>query len=239
MIDHIEVLTDPADLAERVASWLLELAKARDGRFNLCLSGGSTPSLLYRRLAQAPYRDAFPWARTHLFWGDERFVSYGDARSNYGMVRKALLAHVPIPSTNIHPIPTQGLRPEDAVAAYQHDLQQFYGATGLDPTRALFDVTLLGLGDDGHTASLFPHTAVLTERTMWVAEVQNAKAETRITLTYPILESSREIAFLVTGQPKAAILKRLIEGDEALPAARLHATGHVWLFNDAAAQVPE
>jgi 6-phosphogluconolactonase len=239
MIDHVEVLADPASVAERVASWLLELARAKDGLFTLCLSGGSTPSLLYQRLAQAPYRDAFPWARTHLFWGDERFVPPNNALSNYRMVREALLAHVPLPPANIHPIPTEGVSPEAAVAAYQRNLQEFYSADRLDPARPLFDVTLLGLGEDGHTASLFPHTAVLAERKLWVADVRDAKDEIRITLTYPVLESSHQVAFLVTGQPKAAILNRLIEGDDSLPAACLHPIGPVWVFNDAAAQMPE
>lgn len=233
--DHVEVLADPAGLAERAAAWLLGLASAKDGAFSLCLSGGSTPTLLYRRLAQAPYRDAFPWDRTHLFWGDERFVPPDDALSNYAMVRGALLAQAPIPPANIHPVPTLGLSPDAAAAAYQRDLQAYYGAERLDPARPLFDVTLLGLGADGHTASLFPHSSVLTERERWVAAVLDAKAEARITLTYPALESSRHVAFLATGREKAEILSRLIRGDESLPAARLYPTGAPWVFSDQAA----
>jgi 6-phosphogluconolactonase len=233
---HREVLADHAGLADRVAAWLLELALAKQGLFSLCLCGGSTPTLLYQRLAQAPYRDAFPWDRTHLFWGDERFVPATSPLSNYGMVCEALLAHAPIPSANIHPIPTQGASPQAAAAAYQQDLQAFYGAEWLDPNKPLFDVNLLGLGEDGHTASLFPQTAALAERERWVLAVLGVKAEARITLTYPALESARHTAFLVVGPDKAAILRRLMQGDASIPAARLHPTGELLVFSDKAAQ---
>jgi 6-phosphogluconolactonase len=232
---QIEVLPDPAAVAERVAAWLLELARAKDGAFSLCLSGGSTPKALYQRLAVPPYRDAFPWDRTHLFWGDERFVPHTDDLSNYRMVREALLDHAPIPAANIHPVPTEHTSPQAAAAAYQRDLQAFYDAEVLNPARPLFDVNLLGLGDDGHTASLFPGTAVLSERALWVAPVIGAKAEARITLTYPALESSAHAAFLVTGEGKADILARLKSGDAALPSAQLHPTGELRVFCDTAA----
>ncbi len=232
---HIEVSPNPAALADRVAAWLLDLAMAEDGPFRLCLSGGSTPKALYRRLAEPPYRDRFPWARTHLFWGDERFVPPDDALSNFRMVREALLDHAPIPAANIHAVPIQGLSPQNAASAYQRDLQAAYGANRLSPACPLFDVNLLGLGPDGHTASLFPETDVLQDRDHWVAAVIGVKAEARITLTYPALESSRHAAFLVAGKDKAAILDRLLQGDQALPAAHLHPVGELWIFHDAAA----
>ncbi|MDP9103019.1 MAG: 6-phosphogluconolactonase [Pseudomonadota bacterium] len=232
---QIEVLPDPAALAERVAAWLLELARAKGGAFSLCLSGGSTPKALYERLAAPPYRDTFPWDRTHLFWGDERFVPHADDLSNYRMVKEALLVHAPILAANIHSVPTEHTSPQAAAAAYQRDLQAFYGAEVLNPARPLFDVNLLGLGDDGHTASLFPGTEVLNERALWVAPVIGAKAEARITLTYPALESSGHAAFLVTGEGKADILARLKSGDAALPSAHLHPTGELRVFCDTAA----
>lgn len=233
---HREVLADSGSLADRVAHWLLDLATAKDGAFHLCLSGGSTPRTLYQRLTEAPYRDAFPWGRTHLFWGDERFVPPDDPLSNYCMVRQALLKHAPIPPRNVHPVPTQGMSPQQAAASYEHTLQSIYGADRLDPARPLFDATLLGLGTDGHTASLFPNTAVLAERDQWVAAVLGAKAEPRITLTYPALESSRHAAFLVAGLDKRGILAQLRTGDDSLPAARLRPAGDLWIFSDAAAE---
>jgi 6-phosphogluconolactonase len=233
---RLEVLADPDALAKRVADWLMDLALAKDGPFALCLSGGSTPKTLYALLAQPPYLDGFPWARTHLFWGDERFVPPTDPLSNYRMVKDALLDHAEIPAANIHPMPTEGMSPEQAAAAYGRELKAFYGADELDPSRPLFDVNLLGLGPDGHTASLFPGTAVLAEKTLWAAAVIGAKAEARITLTYPVLESSRYAAFLVAGKDKADILARLRAGDEALPAAHLHPNGALCVFSDRAAQ---
>jgi 6-phosphogluconolactonase len=231
----VDVSPDPTALADKVASWLLELALAKPEPFSLCLSGGSTPKALYRRLAQAPYRDAFPWDRTHLFWGDERFVPHDDALSNFRMVKEALLDHAPIPEDNIHPVPTDGA-PADAAARYQTTLQTFYGADALDPEKALFDVNLLGLGADGHTASLFPGTDVLNERTAWTAAVVGVKDEARITLTYPALESSRHAAFLVEGEGKADMLARLLSGDRSLPSARVHPIGDLRVYCDVAAR---
>ncbi len=237
--EKLEVLADAAAVSRRVADWLLEIAMAKDGVFAVCLSGGSTPRQLYERLAEPLYRDAFPWSRTHWFWGDERFVPHDDALSNYRMAREALLSRAPIPPLNIHPIPTggpnKGISPEASATVYERELKSFYGAERLDPARPLFDVNLLGLGSDGHTASLFPGTAVLAERDRWVAAVVGAKAEARVTLTYPALESSRHAAFLVDGEEKRSILDRLCRGDDGLPAARLRPVGTLWIFADEAA----
>jgi 6-phosphogluconolactonase len=231
----VEVLPDPDALARRVADWLLELAQAKAGAFSLCLSGGSTPKMLYHLLGERPYRDAFPWARTHLFWGDERFVAHDNDLSNYKMVKDALLDHAPIPKENVHPVLFAGLTPETSAAAYERELKGFYGQEDLDPAHPLFDVNLLGLGPDGHTASLFPGTEVLNERTRWVAPVVGAKAEARITLTYPALDSARQVAFLVAGAEKAQMLARLCRGDAAIPASGVHPTGELRVFSDAAA----
>ena len=122
-----------------------------------------------------------------------------------------------------------------AAATYERELKTFYGAERLDPARPLFDINLLGLGTDGHTASLFPGNAVLAERDKWVSAVVGAKPEARITLTYPALESSRHAAFLVAGDEKRAIFKRLRCGDDSLPAGRLHPTGTLWVFADTSA----
>ena len=235
----LEILADPEALARRVANWLFNAATAKDGLFAVALSGGSTPRALYEQLAGPQYRETFPWSRTHWFWGDERFVPRDDPQSNFRFVWEALLSHAPIPASNIHPVPTETGSPEAAAAAYRRELMSFYGAKSLDAGRPLFDAMLLGLGLDGHTASLFPGAAVLAERELWVAAATDPKGGARITLTYPAIESSRQTAFLVCGREKSAMFRRLRRGDGALPAARVHPVGDLWLFADvAAAQAP-
>ena len=232
---HLEVLADPEALARRVADWLLAAALEKDGAFAVALSGGSTPRRLYGLLASPAHLDKFPWSRTHWFWGDERFVPHDDPLSNYRMAREAMLANAPIPAANIHAVPFDGLTPDAAAGAYEAELKAFYGADALDPARPLFDVNLLGLGPDGHTASLFPGTAVLAERGRWVAAVVGAKAEARITLTYPALESSARVAFLISGAEKQDIFARLRRDDESLPAQHVRPVGDVTWFADQAA----
>jgi len=233
---RLEILATPEALARHVAEWLVAAAAASEKPFTVALSGGSTPRRLYELLCGSSYCDAFPWTRTQWFWGDERFVPHDSPQSNYLMVREAMLSRAPVPAANIHPIPTEGLTPEDAALAYERELKHFYGAATLSPDRPLFDVTFLGLGPEGHIASLFPGTGILDERARWVGAVIGAKPEPRITLTYPTLESSREIAFLVTGAAKRPVLERLLEGDPELPAARLHPVhGTLRLFVDRAA----
>ena len=225
---RIETVADLKELAHRTARLIADLAGNSRGRFAICLSGGSTPRRLYQLLGEPPYREAMPWDRVHWFWGDERFVPWDHPDSNYRMAREALLAHVPAPAPNIHPIETSG-DPADAARSYERVLKSYYGAELLDRSRPLFDVELLGLGPDGHTASLFPGTRVLDEQQRWVAEVVGAKPEVRITLTYPTLESSGFTSFLVAGADKREALARVLAGDTELPAARLRPAGElVW-----------
>ncbi len=231
MTPSVEVFANADALAERAAAWLADRAASKRGSFSLALSGGATPKRLYQRLAMVPWRDRMPWARVYLFWGDERFVPPDHPDSNQRMAREAVIARVPIPAANVHPVPTDGA-PEDAARRYEADLRAF--AAGR-PGEPLFDVQLLGLGPDGHTASLFPGTPALGERRSWVAAVLGAKPEARITLTYPALDSSGEVAFLVAGEEKRAVLRRLLEGDAALPAAGVRPAGPVTVFADRAA----
>ncbi len=231
---RMEVLANADELALRVADWLLALATAKEGAFAICLSGGATPERLYKHLAEAPFIDRFPWPRAHFFFGDERFVPRRDPLSNYAMVHSALFSRAPIPSQNVHAVPVEG-SPQEAAAAYERDLKSFYGADVIDPARPLFDVTLLGLGTDGHIASLFPKAPALSERSRWVVAVEGARPEPRITLTYPALESCAQAAFLVSGEAKRAILGRLRGRDQSLPATHFSPAGALSIFADEAA----
>jgi 6-phosphogluconolactonase len=142
---------------------------------------------------------------------------------------------VPIPSQNIHAVETSGADPKAAAMEYERSLKSFYGAGTLDSNRPLFDVVLLGLGPDGHTASLFPGSNVLSERTLWASESVGPKSETRITLTYPALQSTANAAFLIAGEEKQSILRRYQSGDMDLPASRYRPEGQLTLFLDSAA----
>lgn len=232
---NLSVYADTETMAHGVADWLLDLVNTTNATFAIALSGGSTPRRLYQLLAAPPYRGAMPWSRVQWFWGDERFVPADDPRNNAGMVRATLFPSWPPAAGTVHPIPTEGLRAKAAALAYENELKGFYGAGRLDPARPLFDVTLLGLGADGHTASLFPGSRALLEQARWVVAVSDPGAETRISLTYPALESSRHVAFLVAGAEKRSILGRFLAEDPTLPASRLRPVGAQRVFTDAAA----
>ncbi|HZR68452.1 MAG TPA: 6-phosphogluconolactonase [Burkholderiales bacterium] len=226
---------DADALARGVAEWVCALAQASAGAFAVCLSGGSTPRRLYQALAQGPVASRFPWSRARWFWGDERFVPHDHPESNYRMAHEALFSRVPVAAENIHPVPTEGLSPQAAAARYQAVLERCYGAETLARDRPLFDLTLLGIGEDGHTASLFPGEPALEEKRRWALAVIGARPEPRITLTLPALASSRDLAFLATGPGKKEILARARAGDRALPAARVRPLGRLHWFTDRAA----
>ena len=234
MSGRVEILPNPQVLAHHVAEWMTAAAQAARGPFRVSLSGGSTPKALYGLLASDEFRDRFPWQRVSWYWGDERFVPYDHPDSNYRMTREAMLAKAPIPPENIHPVPTDGT-PDEAALRYEQMLQTAYGATRLDPSKPLFDVTLLGLGPDGHTASLLPGEPVLDGRKRWVAAVSHGRPEVRITMTYPAIESSRHVAFLVAGHEKAPVLKEIRVGRSRVPAARIRPVGELIWFVDRAA----
>jgi 6-phosphogluconolactonase len=231
---RIEMLDDPAALARHVAEWMTSTALASEGVLRVSLSGGSTPKALYGLLASDGFARRFPWERVHWYWGDERFVPHDHPDSNYRMTREAMLSRAPVLPANVHPIPADGT-PDDAALRYERTLQAAYGATALDPWRPLFDVTLLGLGADGHTASLLPGEPVLEERKRWVAAVSHGRPEVRITLTYPAIESSRHVAFVVAGREKAAVFKTIRAGGSQVPAARVKPAGELIWFVDRAA----
>jgi 6-phosphogluconolactonase len=233
-IGCFDVLSDPTALARCVAEWMTTAAQETEAPFRVSLSGGSTPKTLYAILASDEFRDRFPWQRVSWYWGDERFVPYDHPESNYRMVREAMLSKVPVPPENIHPVPVDGT-PEDAAQRYEQTLQEAYGAAVLDPARPLFDVTLLGLGPDGHTASLLPGEPVLEERKRWVGVVAHGRPEVRITMTFPVIDSSRRVAFLAAGREKAAIFQTIRTGDSQVPAARVRPVGELFWFVDRAA----
>ena len=222
-------------LARSVAEWLCALAERSDRTFSVCLSGGSTPQRLYESLAAPEIASRFPWGRTHWFWGDERFVPHDHRDSNYRMAHDAFLSRVPVPDGNIHAVPTEGLSPEQAAAAYEATLKRHYGAAVIVPDRQLFDVTLLGIGEDGHTASLFPGQSALQEMRRWTVAVIGAKPEPRITLTYPALNSNLDVAFLAVGAGKRNVVARAQAGDRTLPAAAVRPIGRLHWFTDRAA----
>ena len=235
MSGRFEIFPDSAALARHVAEWMTSTALAAKGSFRVSLSGGSTPKTLYGLLASDEFRSRFPWQLVSWYWGDERFVPYDHPDSNYRMTREAMLAKAPVPPENVHPVPADGT-PEEAARRYERTLREAYGAATLDPARPLFDITLLGLGADGHTASLLPGQPVLDERTRWVMAVSHGRPEVRITMTYPAIDSSRSVAFLVAGREKAAILNTIRGGDSAHPAARVRPVGDlIWFVDKAAA----
>jgi 6-phosphogluconolactonase len=229
-------VSDSAALAQAAAERVLARIAANDDRVAICLTGGSSPKQLYRLLATDAFRSQIPWERVHWFIGDERFVAADDPLNNMGMARRIFLDRC-APAANIHPIPTDTGNPEQAAHRYEHELKSFYGASELNSARPLFDVVLMGVGPDGHTASLFPDDPALKETSRWVVGVPQAHVAPfvpRVTLTLPALGSCREMLFEVSGAEKRAIFTRLLDG-EPLPANRAHTAGEtIWLVDMAA-----
>lgn len=239
----IRVHADREALAEGAARLFADSARraaAERGRFTVALAGGSTPAPLYRRLTRGEGSAGLEvqWHRVHLFWGDERMAPPQDEASNFRMVELELLEHVPVPPGNVHPIDTGLGSAEEAAKAYEAEIRDFFQESeviGQLPPR--FDLVLLGLGEDGHTASLFPGCPAVEERFRWVAACELDRLDhPRVTLTRPILERGRRVVFLVSGAGKADVLRRVLDGDRELPAARLRPReGEPWWLVDEAA----
>jgi 6-phosphogluconolactonase len=233
---QVIAVSGPAALAKTAADRLLARIAANNGRVAICLTGGSSPQQLYRLLASDEYRSRIPWDRVHWFIGDERFVGADDALNNMGAARRLFLDRQ-APAANVHPVATDTASPEEAARRYEGELKSFYGADDLDPARPLFDLVLMGVGPDGHTASLFPGYPAIEETGRWVTGVAEAPVEPfvpRISLTLAALGSCREMLFEVAGAGKRAILTRLLDG-ENLPANRAHSIGKtIWLVDRAA-----
>jgi 6-phosphogluconolactonase len=205
------------------------------GTCSLALSGGSTPRGLYSLLASR-FRGEIPWAHVHFFWGDERYVPPDDSLSNYRMARETLLDHVPCPTTHIHAMPTHFPTPEAAARDYESTLRKHFSTAW-----PRFDLTFLGFGPEGHTASLFPGSAALDEHTRWVLPVTDPPAPPmRLTLTLPVLSRSLHVFFLVAGTDKARALRQVLSGTadpNVYPAAgiRLAEGTPIWWVDRAAA----
>jgi 6-phosphogluconolactonase len=239
-MSQLLVFDDSADVARAAADRFVEIARAAidaGGRFSVALSGGSTPQRAYELLAGDDYRKKLDWAKVHVFFGDERCVPPDDAESNYRMANEVMLSRLSIPPQNIHRINGVG----DALAnarLYEDELRTFFN----DDVWPRFDLVLLGMGDDGHTASLFPGTEVLGEEQAWVAAVWVEKFQAfRITLTAPAINHAAHILLLVTGENKAARLAEVFQsqaGSERLPVQLIHpVSGSTeWLVDAAAAK---
>jgi len=229
-------VSDAAALAAAAAERLIKQIDSSPDRPAICLTGGSSPKRLYELLATDAYRNRIPWERVHWFIGDDRFVPATDPLNNMAMAKAAFLDRC-APNDNVHAIRTDTASPDEAAALYARALQAFYGGDRLDAAKPLFDLVLLGVGPDGHVASLFPGYPDIDVTDRWAVGVPEAHVPPfvpRVSLTLPPLASCREMLFLMSGADKRAILGRVLSGED-LPANRARATGDtVWLCDRAA-----
>jgi 6-phosphogluconolactonase len=237
---EVAIFEDPDAVAQAAARAIHDTAHeavAAHGRFTVALAGGRTPEATYRRLAALPYRETFPWARTFVFFGDERWVRPDHPDSNARMARAALLDHVPVPAGQVFPIRDTEDDPEAAAAAYALRLGEVFGIHRGELPR--FDLILLGLGVDGHTASLFPGSPVLREifRPVVAVHASAAAIPQRVTLTLPVLNAAARVLFLVTGAEKARAVRAVLQERAGWPAALVQPScGRLlWMLDRAAA----
>ena len=207
---EVRYFKNSAELIEETSKFIASLASASSDPFTISLAGGTTPRGLYERMAQSDFSSRFPWQKTHLFWGDERFVPKTDDRSNYKMTREALLSKSAIPAENIHAVNTSLPSPQAAADDYEKQLNDFFKIELR--TFPIFDLVLLGLGEDGHTASLFPGDPALDIHDRLTAVAKLETSEPRVTLTYPVLNHAKNILFLVSGESKKKILEEVLPG---------------------------
>jgi 6-phosphogluconolactonase len=237
------VLSGPEAVAREAANRILKIAGeavSERNEFRVVLSGGSTPRRLYEMLAAEPFRTRLAWSRVRFFWGDERCVGPDDPDSNFRMAREALLDPLGVTESNIHRMRGEASVPDHAAREYETDMRKLFGL-GPDAPPPAFDVVLLGMGADGHTASLFPGTDGLRETKRWVVANPVPKLNTtRLTLTVPILNRAARIIFMVTGADKSKALSEVLEGPfepERLPSQliRPESGNLVWIMDEAAA----
>lgn len=239
MVTDVVVFTNSEQLSHAAARYVVQVANeaiARYGRFTLALSGGSTPKKLYGLLALSPYRDQIDWSKAEIFWSDERNVPADDPESNYRLAREVMLSKLPIPAQQIHRMPANEADRDAAAAKYSEEMRRVFKTEGVPA----FDLIQLGMGPEGHTASLFPHQASLHEQTRLVLPVDVPKPPPpRLTLTPPVLNAAHHTLFLVTGAEKAEAIQAVLEGPEQsdeYPAQLVRPQGNVtWMFDSAAA----
>ena len=228
---YLQVYKNAEDTTIALADWMVALIKktleAKD-RFTIALSGGETPQKLYQTLASDAYREKINWSRLHIFWGDERFVPFNDDSNNAKMAFDNLLNKINIPSEQIHTIWTD-VTPEESAKQYENLLHKYF-----DEKQTTFDLVLLGMGDDGHTLSLFPGNEVLNDTTSWVSAVASKEKGERITLRPPVVNQSSAIAFLITGESKAKILQEVLGSQKHNYPAQLiqPSNGELYWFVD-------
>jgi len=212
---ELHIYKDNDELSLETTKWIVDyIAETlkKQNRFTLVLSGGSTPHKLNTLLAASPFKEKVDWSKLHIFWGDERFVPFEDERNNAKMAFDTLLNRVPIPASQIHVMRTKDIIPEVAASEYEKILHKYFPETV--PASSTFDLILLGMGDDGHTLSLFPGMHTMHEENKWATSLFLKQQDMfRITLTTPVVNRSARIAFLVSGAGKAAALQQVIDGD--------------------------
>ena len=236
------VLPDPAALAEAAADRVVAAARnaiRRRGRCLLALSGGSSPRLVYPLLASRPRIERIDWSRVEFFWGDERAVPPNHPESNFGLARALLLDHLPaVRPASVHRMPADAPDRDAAAAGYEAELSRVFDVRPGTARRPRFDLIWLGMGPDGHTASLFPDAAILAERRRWVLPATAPKALAvagRMTFTLPLINAARAVMFVVAGADKAEAVRSVRSGARDLPAARVRATSTLWLLDPRAA----
>jgi len=235
---QLHIFQDAEALSDAVAEWIADAIQTtlqQKDHFTIALSGGSTPQRLHKILAASPYKERIDWSKLHVFWGDERAVPFEDGRNNAKMAYDTLLNFVPVPADQIHVMRTD-IGPEESAAEYEKILHQYFPES---PASTSFDLVLLGMGDDGHTLSLFPGTAVVHEEKAWAkAYFLKAQDMYRITLTKIIVNRSARVAFLTTGAGKAHALNEVLHGaynPDLYPSQEIKPVGELHWFVDKAA----
>jgi 6-phosphogluconolactonase len=237
-MNKISIFDNDDLLSKAAADFIFSLSQkaiAERGRFTIALSGGSTPSKLFALMAEPPYSSEMNWKQTFVFWGDERYVPLDDERNNSHIAKKLLLSNVHIPAENIFVVPVK-MPPAKAAQHYEKTIRIFF-----KEELPVFDLILLGMGDNGHTASLFPHTAIIDEKNALVKDVYVEEVQMqRISFTAPLINHAKNIVFLVAGKAKAAMLKKVLEGEKNIqqyPAQMIKASkgNHLYWFLDKAA----